>query len=780
MSSPHSSTASCPSLRVVHVISGLGQGGAEAVLYRLVTAPAQMHHHVVISLGGLDHYGAALQQAGIRVIALNMRGPLSIIKGCWQLVGLIRREHPDVIQTWMYHADLIGGLMARLAGKRAVVWGIRNSGAHFALTSRSSQWAAKLCARLSRRVPAAIAVCARQARHQHERWGYDASKFTTVHNGYDLKRWQPDPAIRQQVRQRWGVADDTPVVGSVARWNPLKDHANLLAAMAIVRQSFPAARLVLIGTGMQADNTDLARLLEAHGLRDKVVLLGPRDDVPDLMQALDVHVLSSKAEGFPNVVAEAMASGVANVVTDVGDAAAIVGEYGRVVPPQNAAALAQGIIDTLKQRSTTQAIEQSERARLRVLQRFSLETMVQNWERLWLDVSTQYSAPHGNRGHRPVRLLIIVNNPAFFLSHRLALALAAREHGYDVHIATMDGPAISEIVGHGFSHHVLKLSRSGKNPVHELASLVDIWRLFRRLQPDLVHAVTIKPVIYGGIAARLARVPAFVAAVSGLGYVFTRSPDRLDLLRLATIRLYRLALNHPHNRVILQNNDDLTTLKRLGVVTQEQAVLVRGSGVDLAEYRDAPEPVSPPCIAVCVARLLRDKGIDEFIEAAQLSRQAGADIVWQLVGAPDAGNPTSLEEAYVRQQHEAGIIEWLGEREDIAAIYQQAHVAVLPSYREGLPKSLIEAAACGRAIVTTDVPGCRDAIEPGLSGVLVPPRDAAALARAVGQLAKDDERRQAMGAAGRRLAQSRFDVKSIVAQQLAVYAELVSPVATPK
>src|SRR5690625_1067272 len=202
-------------LHIVHIISGLGQGGAEAVLFRLVAAPESSHRHTVISMGGLDDYGIRLQQAGIDVITLGIRGPMTALRGAWRLWRILRRLRPNVVQTWMYHADLVGGVLARLAGIRAVAWGIRNSGAHFDLASRSSRWAAAWCARLSRRIPAVIVACAHQSRHHHEQWGYDTSRFAVVPNGYDLQQWQPDAPTRARVRKAWGLADEVPVAGFV-------------------------------------------------------------------------------------------------------------------------------------------------------------------------------------------------------------------------------------------------------------------------------------------------------------------------------------------------------------------------------------------------------------------------------------------------------------------------------------------------------------------------------------------------------------------------------------
>lgn len=369
-------------------------------------------------------------------------------------------------------------------------------------------------------------------------------------------------------------------------------------------------------------------------------------------------------------------------------------------------------------------------------------------------------------------LLFVVNNPAFFMSHRVPVALAAQKAGYDVHVATMDGPAVADIQALGMTHHAIPMTRSGKHPVQELGTLLALVRLFRRVRPDVVHLVTIKPVLYGGIAARLARVPGMVAAISGLGFVFLSNSLKMRLVRAVVARLYRIALGHPNSRVIFQNANDRDLLKSLGAVREEQVVIIRGAGVDLDAFAPAPEPPAPPVVVTMVARLLRDKGVQEFVQAARLLRERGVPVTMQLVGGLDAGNPASATQADVDAWQQDGCVQALGERSDVAALYAAAHIAVLPSYREGLPKSLIEAAACGRPVVTTDVPGCRDAIEPNVTGLLVPVRDAAALAGAIARLAEDAALRQAMGRAGRALAEREFDINQVARIHVALYDAL--------
>ncbi|RSF09012.1 glycosyltransferase family 4 protein [Achromobacter aegrifaciens] len=370
------------------------------------------------------------------------------------------------------------------------------------------------------------------------------------------------------------------------------------------------------------------------------------------------------------------------------------------------------------------------------------------------------------------RLLFVVNNPAFFMSHRVPVALAAQQAGYEVHVATMDGPAVADIQALGMTHHAIPMTRSGKHPLQELGTLLALIRLFRHLRPQIVHLVTIKPVLYGGIAARLTHVPGMVAAISGLGFVFLSNSLKMKLVRAVVARLYRLALGHPNSRVIFQNASDRDLLKSLGAVRDAQVVMIRGAGVDLNEYRAQPEPPAPPVVVTMVARLLRDKGVQEFVQAARLLRERGLPVTMQLVGGVDAGNPASATQDEVDAWQQEGCVRALGERSDVAALYAASHIAVLPSYREGLPKSLIEAAACARAVVTTDVPGCRDAIEPGETGLLVPVRDAQALADAIARLAEDPALRQSMGAAGRALAEREFNIDRVARIHVEIYDAL--------
>ena len=284
------------------------------------------------------------------------------------------------------------------------------------------------------------------------------------------------------------------------------------------------------------------------------------------------------------------------------------------------------------------------------------------------------------------RLLFVVNCPAYFLSHRLPVAVAAKQAGYDVHVATMAGDAVNGIVALGFVHHELPLTRSGMNPLKELFAFFAIYKLFRKLKPDLTHLVTIKPVLYGGLAARFAGVPGVVAAVPGLGFVFVAKGLKATLIRQAVKRLYRLAFGKRNLRVIFQNSDDRDTFSDSGYLATEKTVLIPGSGVDFEQYFPNTEPNKPP-IVIMAARLLRDKGVGEFAEAACNIKKHGIVARFLLAGEIDQHNPESMTGNEMAQIQAQGNIETLGYRDDIPTLFATSSIVVLPSYREGLPST---------------------------------------------------------------------------------------------
>lgn len=373
-----------------------------------------------------------------------------------------------------------------------------------------------------------------------------------------------------------------------------------------------------------------------------------------------------------------------------------------------------------------------------------------------------------------MRILFSVNAHEYTAAHRLPLLRAARDRGYRVEsLAPRGSPALERLRSEGFRVHGVSLSRRGLRVWEELASLRELQKLYSKLEPDLVHHATIKPVIYGTIAARWAGVPAVVNAVTGLGYVYTGADVRARLLRPVVDRLCRFAFRHQNQRFIFQNADDQATLEQSGSVMPAESALIPGSGVDVERFAPAPEQCGKPLV-VLPARMLWQKGVSEFVDAAKQLRTAGNGARFALVGGVDEGNPGGVTEGRLHEWIAEGVVEWWGPVEDMPGVYRAAHVVVLPSYREGLPKVLLEASASARPVVTTDAPGCRDAVIDGETGYLVPAKDSHALAQRIRMLLESPGLRKRMGEAGRRLAVERFSTDRVVEATLRVYDELLA------
>ncbi len=371
------------------------------------------------------------------------------------------------------------------------------------------------------------------------------------------------------------------------------------------------------------------------------------------------------------------------------------------------------------------------------------------------------------------RLLYNVNIPRFFVSHRLPLALAARDAGYEVHVTTSDADTenVARIQQSGLPYHPLPLAQHGTNPLSELATLRATIALYRHLQPDIVHHVTIKPVIYGGFAARLAGVPAVVGAMSGLGYVFIGEGRKSQILRQVVKPLLRAALSTPNTRMIFQNPDDRERFVQMGLLQPGQTVVIRGSGVDTQEFSPQPESAGKP-VVLFAGRLMRQKGIDAFLEAARALNDVARFVV---VGYAEATSPDTVPAQQLQRWHDEGVIEYWGRCDDMPHVFAQSHIVCLPStYGEGVPKVLIEGASCGRALVTTDTPGCREICRHEENGLLVPPHDTPALIAALRRLLEDAALRQQYGAAGRQIVLDAFSLEIVTRETLALYEAMLA------
>lgn len=371
-------------------------------------------------------------------------------------------------------------------------------------------------------------------------------------------------------------------------------------------------------------------------------------------------------------------------------------------------------------------------------------------------------------------LLFLVTEDWYFCSHRLPIARAAQAAGLDVVVVTRVRKHGEQIRQEGFRLIALEQRRGALSPIADLGVLWKLIRIYRNERPDLVHHVALKPVLYGTLAARATHIPRVVNALGGLGYVFASGRVAARILRavLAPVLRVVLSASTARIRVIVQNPEDRQLLLQRVRLQQDSVKLIRGSGVDVARFMPVPEPAGVPIVAL-VSRMLWDKGIAETVEAARILEADGIPVRVVLVGAPDPENPRSVPESMLREWHESRVIEWWGRREDIPAVWARAHICVLPTYYgEGVPKTLLEAAACGRPIIATDAPGCREIVHGGENGILVPPKDPAALAEAMKRLIKDPQLRMRFGQFGRRLVEKDFSEEVVVAQTVQIYQSL--------
>jgi len=357
----------------------------------------------------------------------------------------------------------------------------------------------------------------------------------------------------------------------------------------------------------------------------------------------------------------------------------------------------------------------------------------------------------------------------FFASHFWARGLAAQKAGWRVVLISRQSQAAREIEASGIEFHAANLDRKRLNPFKELAFSFWLARLYRRIKPDVVHHIALKPIIFGGIAARLARVPAVLNAPIGLGFVFSSDKLLAKLLKPVVSAGLRVTMNPQRGVAVFENPDDLNAMVQGGMVGQARTRLIRGAGVDIERFAPTPEPEGPVRIALA-ARMIHEKGIPDFIAAARLLK--GQAEFW-LAGAPDLSNPNPVTEAELRGWETEGIIRWLGPVKDMAGLLQQVHIFTLPStYREGLPKAVLEAMAAGRPVVATDIPGCREAVVDGQTGFLVPPHSPLALAEALRKLIADPALRARFGAAGRARVEQNFSDEIVCQKTMAVYEAL--------
>lgn len=369
-----------------------------------------------------------------------------------------------------------------------------------------------------------------------------------------------------------------------------------------------------------------------------------------------------------------------------------------------------------------------------------------------------------------MKLFLVVNVDWFFLSHRLPIALEAKNRGYNVTVFTIDTGRKEEIESYGFRCIALPTSRAGTNVWDEMKVVWLLYRYYKKERPDIVHHVAVKPVTYGSLAAKWAKVPKVVNALSGLGFLYINA-DQNKLIHKFLHLLFRYSFKNPNITFILQNQDDMKLIQDLNILDSHQIKLIKGSGVDLNLFSYTEETNKEKIRVVLPARMLWDKGVGEFSEAAsELHHKYKNTVEFILAGDSDMENKSGISSDILEKWTKEGHVSWIGFQKDMITVLTNSDVVVLPSYREGLPKSLIEACAIGRPIVTTDVPGCREVVDDGVNGYLIPVKDSKSLSLAIEKLILDKDLRVKMGKEGRKLAEREFSIESVIQKTFEIYA----------
>jgi len=372
-----------------------------------------------------------------------------------------------------------------------------------------------------------------------------------------------------------------------------------------------------------------------------------------------------------------------------------------------------------------------------------------------------------------MKIIYFITEDWYFWTHRRPIARAYMDAGNDVIVVTRVNKHQDRIESEGFRVLPIQLKRKGKNIFKELRSLLEIVQIYRRERPDIVHHVAVKPVIYGSIAAMVTRVPFTVNALAGLGYIFVNQGLKASFIKRIFLLIYKIIFYSKSTIGLFQNPEDQDLFISSGIVNKKRTELIKGSGVDMSLFKITPEH-SDVITVLLAGRMLWDKGVGDLVDAAKILHSKGVKCRIVLVGKPDIENPKSIPECILQRWNDEGIVEWWGYQENMAGIFSSSHIVSLPTtYGEGVPKFLIEAAACGRPIVATDVPGCREIVHDGQNGLLVPPHDAKSLADALEKLIKDTDLRKIMGARGRALAEEEFSEEIVVSKTMRLYSKLI-------
>ncbi len=762
-------------IRVVHVITDLDTGGAEMMLYRLLTGlDRNIIESRVVSLTDQGPISKKIRYIGIDVTSLGMKPGSLNPTGIFRLASSLRESKTDLVQTWMYHSDLIGGLAAWAAGRRKVIWGIHNSTLDPKKSKARTRMIVRINSFLSGFVPKKIIVCSQAALNVHLNAGYRKDRMQFIPNGFDLSEFQLNLQAKINIRQELGIPQDSFVAGTAARFDPQQDHPNLLAAASLLLANYPQLHFVLCGDGMVRENLDLMKLVSPIMGEERIHLIGRRTDMAAVTASWNLAVLpSSYGEAFPLVIGEAMACGVPCVVTDVGDSGTIVGETGRVVPPHNPERLAQGIEEIINLSPSDKAALGIQ-ARERILNNYDLSKAVKKYTDVYLDsIKPRYQAP----AHRPIRVTHVITDldtgGAEIMLYKLLDGLDRSLISSRVVSLTDEGPIGRRIKDIGIDVTSLGMKPGSLNPA-------GIFKLASNLQDantELVQTWMYHADLIGGAAALVAgRMPTiWNIRNSTLDKATSKMRTRL------IVRLNAWLSHFLPRSVLVCSMRAQTIHETLGYDRQKMWMIP--NGFNLKEFKPDPQAkrwlrrhlnldIKTPVIGL-VARFDPQKDLQTFIEACKIVSQNLPDVHFVLCGDRLDGENEILMD-WITNANLTDKFHLLGRRSDIPQITAGFDLAISSSaYGEAFSNVVGEAMACAVPCVVTDVGDA--AVIVADTGRIVPPRNPASLASGIIDMMKLPQSvRSRMGEEARKRITMNYDLVKIIEAYTKVYLEVIS------
>ena len=722
-------------MKVLHIITSLGQGGAESALYELIKATHKTIDHNVVSLHDAGAYGPRLKKIGVNVETLGMpRGKLKFA-GLWRLREIIRNYSPDLINTRLYHADLMGGVVSLFAGAPPVIWAIHSSDLGSLDKSWKTRFIRRICAILSYWIPSAIVTDSERAKKVHISLGYSPKKFIVINNGVDLFTFYRDKIAGQALRLELQVQGDQILLGLVARWDPLKDHSNFLQALSIIKSNNRKFICILVGKEMNSQNVALMELIRKNDLDEHVLLLGPSSDIPAIMNAIDLHVLSSSSESLPVAVIEAMACGTPCVVTDVGDARLITCDTGWVVPSKKPNALAAGIESAMEALEKNGKEALGKHCRRIIEEKYSLKVMADSYLKLWRDTLVGFESKATiNTDASIVKVLHViagldVGGAELALKRLVELHIRNPDYTHTVVSLKAVGLVGEQLREAGVDVVALEMN----TPFRLLQGFVCLVTLIRRQRPDIVQTWMYHADLIGGLAARLAGCRKVIWGIRTTDIFPGKGVSRTTrwILKLCAI----LSNFIPHTILCVANRSKAVHAKK-GYASSKMTVVSNGFEVktyklDLGirqHIRESLNVSSDTLLIGSIGRFNYDKDHRSFITA--LATLASEDIktCFLLVGRNiDFDNVDLMQ--WIEKTGYADRFKLLGERNDIPAILSAMDIFCLHSKTEGFPNVLGEAMCTSLPSVVTDVGDAGVLL--GNAGLVVPPQDPERLAEAL-------------------------------------------------